>query len=947
MDVEQLRQLVSQPRETAKVDFKLQLYKIYEEKPPAQADIQKWVTAKDQQWAEFVKDILALTNGNIGTVQQTAYLIIGCDDKLKADGTPTIRDVGNQVSQPKEIYEKVSSYCEPQIQNLECQTISLDNQRLFVISIPPSPYIHKLSKQLKTPKKEFSRHTVLLRRSDGEETYEASDDEKKALQREKDNFFGKSSDESSQSKKAVLLTVDELVREVRDRIRPLVQERCGTMRVLDMNQPIELGKIYTHVNILEKISGRSRRELAELMQGASPEDIERFSLGEAKERIPGLEAVQKYSKLMILGKPGAGKTTFLKHLAIECIGGNLERDRVPLFITLKEFAEVDGQPDLLTFCDQLVHPTNPVGTHGRVPLPNPTATQQILDNGRALILLDGLDEVRETDVSRVLRQIQHFADHYFHNAFIITCRIAAREYTFQQFTEIEVADFDDHQIADVSTKWFQCKEDEVKGDRFLQKLKDNPPIRELASSPLLLTLLCLVFEDAGDFPANRAELYQNGVDVSMKKWDVKRNIERDQIYKKLSLKRKEDLLSQIAWRTFESGNYFFKQSEVEQYIREFIEHLPRVSTDEETLNLDSEAVLKSIEAQHGLLVERAYRIYSFSHLTFHEYFAAREAKEKAYFTALTQNLTEKRWREVILLTLGILPNANKLLTQMKETTDELLSKDDKLQKFLEWIYKKAEDCVNLDKVPYKEVACRAFYISEFNLIHSLDKQLNHDCAVNIEPTLDSEVESALFDPAEWLVDPERQWLREDEHEEIMRRYDPTWKTSQNDEISFGEITLNQHLYLDYHLLKWLEETQYEVAVVHSLSFTCKVNLKSTPFLLDPQLHQKLQTLCARFEDYCEEDLGFWEEWWKDNGQVWTGQLQSIMIEHRNIGHDWQFSDAQIEKLQQYSDANQLLVDCLNSDCYVSREVRQEIEDTLLLPIAEIEKRKSNLTTQRE
>jgi hypothetical protein len=41
------------------------------------------------------------------------------------------------------------------------------------------------------------------------------------------------------------------------------------------------------------------------------------------------------------------------------------------------------------------------------------------------------------------------------------------------------------------------------------------------------------------------------------------------------------------------------------------------------------------------------------------------------------------------------------------------------------------------------------------------------------------------------------------------------------------------------------------------------------------------------------------------------------------------------------DANQLLVDCLNSDCYVSREVRQEIEDTLLLPIAEIEKRTAN------
>jgi predicted NACHT family NTPase len=65
-------------------------------------------------------------------------------------------------------------------------------------------------------------------------------------------------------------------------------------------------------------------------------------------------------------------------------------------------------------------------------------------------------------------------------------------------------------------------------------------------------------------------------------------------------------------------------------------------------------------------------------------------------------------------------------------------------------------------------------------------------------------------------------------------------------------------------------------------------------------------------------------------------MRVVMIEHRNIGHDWQFSDEQNKLLQQYYDANKLLVDCLNSDCYVSREVRQEIEETLLLPMTEIE-----------
>jgi predicted NACHT family NTPase len=141
-----------------------------------------------------------------------------------------------------------------------------------------------------------------------------------------------------------------------------------------------------------------------------------------------------------------------------------------------------------------------------------------LCQGQALILLDGLDEVRDADNSRVLRQIRDFSQQFPQNQFVITCRIAAREYTFEQFTEVEIADFDDEQIADFASKWFRSKNDPIKAERFLQKLKGDAPIRELATNPLLLTLLCLVFEDSGSFPINRAELYQMGVDVLLKKW---------------------------------------------------------------------------------------------------------------------------------------------------------------------------------------------------------------------------------------------------------------------------------------------------------------------------------------------------------------------------------------------------------------------------------------------
>ena len=77
-----------------------------------------------------------------------------------------------------------------------------------------------------------------------------------------------------------------------------------------------------------------------------------------------------------------------------------------------------------------------------------------------------------------------------------------------------------------------------------------------------------------------------------------------------------------------------------------------------------------------------------------------------------------------------------------------------------------------------------------------------------------------------------------------------------------------------------------------------------------------------------------KEWWNPNSQAWVKKLQSLILQYRNIGHQWQFSKQQKEVLQQYYAANQLLMDCLNSGCEVTSTVRDKIEETLLLPMAE-------------
>ena len=191
------------------------------------------------------------------------------------------------------------------------------------------------------------------------------------------------------------------------------------MRIFDMTQPIGLGEIYTQVNILEKILGQRRKEITELIAICNLAEFSRFNFGEVKEeKIVGTEAVSKYKKLLVLGKPGAGKTTFLKHLAIQSIKNQFQGDLVPFFITLKDFAETKDRPTLFAYL------FNYLDSKDRENF------QQILTQGKALILLDGLDEVLEADSQRVIKEIIDFSNKFLNNQYVLTCRIAAKQYTF-------------------------------------------------------------------------------------------------------------------------------------------------------------------------------------------------------------------------------------------------------------------------------------------------------------------------------------------------------------------------------------------------------------------------------------------------------------------------------------------------------------------------------------
>ncbi|BAZ21610.1 hypothetical protein NIES4073_24880 [Kalymmatonema gypsitolerans NIES-4073] len=692
-----------------------------------------------------------------------------------------------------------------------------------------------------------------------------------------------------------------MVPQVRSLRYKKVQDQCGTLRLLDVARPIELDDLYVDVNILDKPISYARLELSDLPPVYNPktDEVDRWGLGKIREpRVPGLQAVAKCSKLMVLGKPGAGKSTFLQHIAIQCNRGEFLADQVPIFIRLKSFAEdarKTGDFSLLHYISQEFQSCG---------VAEQSVIEKVLKYGKALILLDGFDEVPEEDSNEIFREICSLYQNFSKNQVIITCRIATHQYMFQGFTDVEVADFNSGQIEKFAKNWFVTvdknseEEGKEKAIQFIEKLnrRENEQIHEIAVTPILLILTCLVFQAKAQFPSKGSKLYEQGLDILLRKWDESRGIKRDEVYRYLFLEQKIELLSQVAAITFEKSRYFFEKGEVEQCISDYLRTLPNAQTDRATLQRDSRAILKSIEAQHGLLVERARGIYSFSHLTFQEYFTALaviNSFNPQNSEKLFSHFIRKSWREVFLLAVDMMRPADELMLLMKKRIDELVASDKELQQFLVWVNSKALSVENC----YKLVTVRAFYF-DISLVFSPNRTIQRD--------------------RELYLDLNRKFADNN---------DPNELTFDRNLARILSVALNHPP--DYSFtLAILDDIAVCIDIANKLK---KLNC----------MRESLQRLSDQLPNKRNHYKKMYK-WWKDHGRTWTENLKTLIIKPRNIGKDWHFNEHQTRLLQQYYNTTQFFVDCLNNHCEVSPQVRQAIEDTLLLPISEIEKRQQQI-----
>lgn len=449
-------------------------------------------------------------------------------------------------------------------------------------------------------------------------------------------------------------------------------ERYGFVKLLGMRQELTIDKVYTSVRILDDVSIRQFESLNTLEQAYRESGLRRFQqrgyrLGEDGIPENGIHVANQYPRLMVLGGPGAGKSTYLRRVGLAAARGEaefFEHDCIPVMLELKQFkeSEVDLQ-------GALAQEFANVGFDFSKPF-----VEEALKQGKLLILFDGLDEVPRANQNQVIDAIQNFVNRYENNRFIASCRVAAYRSSFFNFTEIELADFDDSQIRQFIHNWFTTDVDQKNATAeqcwTLLNEDSQKAAKELAQTPLLLTFLCIYYDKKQSFAAHRATLYHTALDILLEEWAAEKRIRHEPIYEGLNTELEKVMLAEIAYEGFINDQLFFTQSELLNRIKQFLED----SVDNPKY-LDSRKILNEIAAQQGIVVERAEDIYSFSHLTLQEYLVAKHISQtdnanQGYEIIVQQHLTQQRWREVLLLVPGLLPKADRMLQLMHHTAEQ-------------------------------------------------------------------------------------------------------------------------------------------------------------------------------------------------------------------------------------------------------------------------------------
>ena len=362
-----------------------------------------------------------------------------------------------------------------------------------------------------------------------------------------------------------------------------------------------------------------------------------------------------HPRLVILGDPGSGKTTFLRRIANAACAARLADASAPVPLLLRiselsEFVERHKRKDEPALAPLLLAQQARDLT---VPL-NEDFFKRQLTKGPCLLLVDGLDEApSEAARESVSRLIEKAARTWPNCRFVVTTRPKAyeEEVMLKGFHAARIGPLEPEAVRTFLTRWAEALilENPERGKshakELIEAVESRVEIRRIATNPVMLTALAVLQWNEKRMPERRAELYD-----SVLMWLARSRI-RPPGSGRLNAEDCIKVLQELA-------------GEMQEHPEGRQVQVPRDWAAEKLKSLfqgnasRALALLKEEEADSGIVVNRGTDI-RFWHLTFQEFLAARllantdpAARHKLLIAEGRAWLPE--WREVVLLLASIL-----------------------------------------------------------------------------------------------------------------------------------------------------------------------------------------------------------------------------------------------------------------------------------------------------
>nr|WP_260611117.1 NACHT domain-containing protein [Streptomyces sp. WAC04770] len=364
-----------------------------------------------------------------------------------------------------------------------------------------------------------------------------------------------------------------------------------------------------------------------------------------------------HPRVLLRGDAGAGKTTLLwwlaAHASARTLADNLAplNGLVPFVVPLRSLRARGGTfpgPAELSNVAGLVIDRAPEGWAGRV-----------LAAGRALLLVDGLDEVPPEDREQAHAWLSQLLRRYPETRCVTTVRPLAVEPDWlrsEGFTELRLLPMRNKDIQAFVASWHRAARlseqddadrlDELERDLALQ-FDQNPALRNLARTPLLCAVICALHRRRDGFlPETRWALYDSALKMLLGHRDVLRGMDKPEGIG-LSPEEHTQLLQQIAVWLVREGRSVFTRDQALRQLGRALAGMERVSTQGPPAQ-----ILTFVLNRSGLLQEFGTDTYQFIHRTFQDYLAAKEFIEGDHLNELLRHADEETWQDVILLAAG-------------------------------------------------------------------------------------------------------------------------------------------------------------------------------------------------------------------------------------------------------------------------------------------------------